>query len=480
MQSEFTVPNSKILELFQLIKKVCKKNEMNSCKIHFTPKGLVAIPQTGIQLVVPVSLNIDKIFVMACGDITELQKLDSEGDVTFLIRELDEELRAMLSPSNDRTKIESWERAVSITYKEKGITKQFVRLCDFDITGVNFYTCDIPTEMIVESSKFLSAFAACVPFCDDEYNSKYVLGSVCFKGDFAVATDGKHLIVVKNVDMLPLPPNSKTFEKGLFLLPKNIAAFLPKSGTCSLAFMDIFMYDKYLISSTNKKTLCLGIKLPDYQIYVSIDEDLKYPNWEYVIPDRGENATEFRIDPRDAQVILKQIKLLPQSRDKNIIQLYVDDGRLCVASTLDSDYNTCLRLSEYSVVVGDTKKIHYFNMLSFRQVLSISSTFWTNFSETSEPFVFESGDILVVQMPETPNTWKGIKEVTNVVNVQDYWEVEKPAKKAESKKQTQLSSLFVNAEYEMLAALRLENEELKKENERLRQLRDTKINSVGL
>jgi hypothetical protein len=469
MQFSVTVPSDKIKFLFSLIKKGAKTQDHKFlCAIYITNQGLAARID-GNYVVVPLELNVTDNFRIRYTDVMELQKVDLGSAVTFLVRDMIPEDREFLTCPVKKSDEKIVEKVVCITYNEKDIVKQLIRFVSFD--ALPSYVLEVPTDA-VESSQFLPTVTACAPYSDDNDGGKYSLASVCFDGADVIATDGRRMIVMENVDT-KMSKYSKSLPNDQYMLSRSVFPLLPKSGTCRLGLENA--------KDGKCKVFCLYIGFPDYYIYALRSEDeFKYPAWRRVIPEQSSCAVKFHIDSRDTEVLLKRLVMLSKNKYEDIIQVYVEKGAICIASTSCTENNTCFRLSTNSTVSTGTKEIYYMSVSHLQDALSVTATFWVNsprrisaaFGDTRtewDPYVFEANNIKIICMPPALNYSQAIQEITNIVNVRDYWEFKEPT----VKKQLQRDRI-ISENQAHVALLKSENIQLKKENERLRQLSNAK------
>jgi hypothetical protein len=450
--SEVKIPSEKIKLLLGLIKKAVRGTK-DFIFVCITPKGLHAVVND-IHFVVPVllPLEIDGIKIRYT-DIEVLLK--SQGDVIFSSCDSD--------------------NFVTITYTVYDVVKKIEVHYKSDVV-LDFEYYKTP-ENVIESSKFLSAITMCSPCRDkDKYNPKYILHRFCIEGNEMITTNGRCLIVAHDLDI-----NSLVFEltvskekpNGYFLLDDGILPLLPKSGTCRLAALTEKVIKP---DGSTHDVAVLRIGFSDYFIFTT-SSDSRFPRWKSILPVEEKKAHKLHIDPRDAQVCLRQLKTLPKSSQskyekENYVYVHIEEGRLCIDSCSSEIGNIRLCCSEFTT--GSIADNVYLDVHYLSTALEVASEMSQNpirISKINEahieiqPLHFESDIATFVVMPaKDPASKQEMKEITFVIDVKKYWE--QPKKQVVQK--SRCSTLFFNAEQELVTQLKLENEQLKKENEQLR------------
>jgi hypothetical protein len=301
----------------------------------------------------------------------------------------------------------------------------------------------------------------------------YALTSFCLDKDNLVTTNGCRLIVAKNLDVPPVKCQSyhkKKSKNCQHLLNGDIVSLLPKSGVCRVE--TLVEHYPVLNSVTRKPELlpvsCLYIGLPDYHIWTTSVEGA-FPKWRDTIatPDTV-SSQRISIDRRDAQVCLKQLVALPRG-DENAVYFHFEDGRLCVDSTSHTVSNARLRFSEFTTGEAfDFMCDAHFFCDTLRVALGVctGSIEITKIERDIEPeqkvakysIIFECDDVTI--FVACMSLGNKMCEVTGTVEMKDHWTAEKSVKQS-VKKQVRPSALFVDANREIIASLRLENEKLK-------------------
>jgi hypothetical protein len=474
MDFSITVPSESIKLLLGLVKKVAKTNDIKfRVFVYFTVNGLYAIVH-GIHVGVPLHLPMDMDgFVLKYSDIEILKK--SEGDVTFSIFDTVD-----LDGGGDINShgLQKGKVSVRITYIEKGIPKEIIENACVDV-AIDLKYYQIP-ENAIESSRFLQTIAMCEPYYDRRKgcgDSVPVCGAFCLEGDKIIATNGHRMIVAKDVDIDSLVFfDSQKKPTNQFLLQGIVSSLLPKSGTCRLASRVETTWEHNYVTDeqVEKNTSLLYIVCPEYFIITTMVAG-RYVKWQSLVVDDVEGVHKLHLDPRDVEVCLKRLHVLPvdksRFKERDIVRFCFNEGRLCIESCAEQISNTRLRLSEFTT--GSIAPETYLDVTYLEDALKIFTEVSQNPTEVDtsfgaattyvQPLRFESNDALVIVMPCT-----GVKQnkITSVIDVKDHWE--RSAKKPVVQKQSKRSALFTNADKDIIAALRLENEQLKKEIETLR------------
>jgi hypothetical protein len=408
--------------------------------------------------------------------------LKAEGDVVFSIRSID-----TINSDEDKETIESYhlqkgEELVWVSYTEKGIRKEITEKSDVDVT-IDFEYHRIP-EKTIESTMFLSAIAMCAPYLDSAggySGNEWHLSRFCLESNKIIATDKHRLIVAKDIDINPLVfYNKKGKVTDRFLLQGNVSLLLPKSGSCQLAsrIESIWQYNEESSTQTERNVTVLYIVFPDYYI-LTTGNSLGYSDWHRVTDEKiDKDAHRLHIDPRDAQMCIKQLKMLPKSKfGERAVHLHFEEGRLCADSRATDTSNIRLRFSEHTT--GSIASETIVDNISLGDALQYATEVFQNPTRdvtllgTTErkvsPLHFESDIATIAVMPSTKNS--EAKKITSVVEMKEHWEqqVKKSVvKKPTVQKQPKSNALFASADRDIIVALRLENEQLKKEIEMLR------------
>jgi hypothetical protein len=463
MKCSVTVPAEKVMLLQKFVKKMGTHIDPYEI-LHFTPQGIYADFDTAVVFI-PVDIDFSEfknvlskdVFSISCYSLLRLS--NAKSDVVFTFDE------KTVKPCY-----------VSITYTEQIVVKQITEGCI--VGGVSIKGYEIPAETI-ESSKFLSAVTSCMPYCDKRrrfgYDSEFDLDMICLENDIVGAVSGHSLFVAKNMDLGSLFSGVSDTR---FLLWGVIASLLPKSGTCRLALEGekkrAFRYSHDVRERSKKLCLCIGF--PDYHIFV-INCKGEFPNLKKQIQEPERSTNNLCIDDRDRQICVKQMEVLPKGLyNSETVYLHTEDGRFCIDSCSSGiAANVRLRFSEFTT--GTLPPI-YIDGSCLREALQHPITnmyHGTQLKENKEnkkteiiDILFLESDDVVIEIVSVEYRRDKQMPIIDVVELRDHWIPEKPVKKLLPKKQPQCSSLFVNTDRELIAKLRLENEQLKKENEQLR------------
>jgi hypothetical protein len=485
MEFSVAVPVSAIKTMVGLIKKIVRSSHSkHTTLVYITPKGLYcdgARYPTHLFVPVDLPLGIDGFGVYV--DTFE-SLVAAEGEVVFSSLNKNENDSENENEGESDTEKElsydDWlrvcgvglrkgEALVQITYTSQCVPRQTAARA---IIGVEIEMHTIPSQMI-ESSKFLSAVAMCAPYCDN-FDGKYLLSSLCLEGDKVIAISGVRLIVAKDVDIDSLVFSGKSsitkgVPNGRFLLDLNVLPPLPKSGSCKLATFTTAYYKE---SETDVSWLCIVVD--DYCIFARCGGGI-FPNWQNVIEELVADGYTAHIDPRDFQAVTKRLSALPMNSGLRAVHFRTENGRLGIESISTLVPNTRFQFSENST--GELSPDSNISVDYLCDALSVSTDIKQNPTRWEEndrgemeahesPYIFESDIAVVVVMPcSLPLK---VKDVANVIDVKEYWQPDKKIGQKVTKKQSKQNSLFANADKDKITALQTENEQLRKENELLK------------
>jgi hypothetical protein len=495
MTFTITVPSSKIILLQTLVKKT-EKRFFGYRYVLFTPLGLCIDMKNSAHLFVPVELDLSGIKEMFGQEAFSMPFKDgfdrltcTGGDVTFTftyptdkktekseeINESDESDESNESNESNESEQEypKLKHCPSITYYEKGIVRRLSQSVDIESVSLNDFA--VPADTI-ESSRFLSAVATCVPYCgdgivsDSDGGGYYDAGMLCVERDIMGASDQGRIAIAKNLDIASL------FSDGAsdcFWLSRSVFPLLPKSGTCRLALETKTKNVSEYGNDEKRKVFCLYIGFPDYCIFISdcFDTTSQYPKlrkWmdglRKRLTENPENTNRLHIDDRDRLACIQRLDVLPKDKNatSNTIHVHIVEGRLCIDSCSVEISNARLRFSEFTI--GDLTPM-FMNNSYLGKALQSPVTGVRQID--GDCLLIESDDAVAAIMGVIRGTELKEKEIISVVDLQDHWKPEQPVKKPVAKKQ--LGSLFVNTYRDIIETLQKENEQLKKENEQLRQ-----------
>jgi hypothetical protein len=472
MKSSVTVPSAKIKLLLGLIKRSAKMIRVKEeTYVYFTTAGLFAVVDN-VHICVPLILTLNKNDLMLkYTDIEFLSK--SEGDVTFLCRngkagKQDSDGYSELRKSH---RVQGCEGIVWVTHTEHGVAKTIIKKCVIaNLIDLEYHR--IP-ETTIDSPEFLSTIAMCTPYLQSTSGETWA-DCFCFNGGEIIATDRHRIIAVKDtgIDSLVFYDSAKKITDQ-FLMRGLVSALLPKSGTCRLAsrLEPIREYRPETDEHTKRNVTVFYIISPDYYI---VTEGVKgqAPAWEAILDEPVKDARRLHIDKRDAQTCIKQLKVLPRGRYDmdHCIHLCFDEGRLCVDSCADDTPNVRLRFSEFTT--GSVDMNNYTNAGYLSDALQVAAEAYQNPPKlcvdngvekaVERPLCFtsDSGSVMISVM--THHSIYKDQRIANIVEVKDHWE-QQPKKQPKSK-----SRLSAHSDSDLIASLKLENEQLKKEIASLR------------
>jgi hypothetical protein len=423
------IPSKKIIQIITLIKKIVKYQfKTLHIPVVFTSQGLYATVSDSVdfQFFVPVSLDIgNEVFGLSSYELSPL--LNTKDDVISISQ--------------------TEQQLVTVHYTNHNVPcTLFINRSDFDTELLP----KIPTETM-ESSLFLETLTKCFPFTDKDDES-VISHNFCLAEDNIVATNGCCLCAFDHIDIPFFKMDSP------FLLSFLIMSVLPKLGTCQLAKV------------SEKKKLYIG--LSDFHIWVK-STDARYPKWKNLLPEEGiiEGVSEIHkltIDRRDADAFLNRVDAVYKSiNDDLIVHWHFEDGVLCADTHSSKESNIRFCFSENTV--GSTPNDAIVDVKYLKKALPLAAQLRQKSvgNKDAGAFVFESKGVCILLMPCFAGK-EPLKPISHVIHLKDYWVSEKPVKKPAVKKQS--CSVSVSTNSELIAKLRLENEQLRKENEQLRQL----------
>jgi hypothetical protein len=501
---QLNIPSNKIKTIINFVKNVRKSvyAKLNR-SIFFTQRGLcVEFEEIGTRCLVSMEMPLGfHGFMVNQVDLVVLSK--AEGDIVFSfddcgsdvlvldeekpfddvlyadeLQEPEKEQREDYDNSNAQsTQVvnsvhSQYENEVSlnITYTECGITKQIQCSAYTDIVVVP--QCFTIPENTVESSKFLPTLATCNSY-RGAVDGKYQLTAFCLEDDKIVVTDEYRICIAKDVGVPSLKCQSYCIGESdsspyRHLLHGDIVSLVPKSGACRMASLLEYVPVEDSVSKTNISTpvSCLYIGFSDCHIWTRCVEG-NYPNWRRYEFDTELDFQSLCIDKRDALICLKQLDALPKDveRGNAYIYLHFEEGRLCIDSCARRSLNSRIRFSELTTGAIDV----FADVKYFQDILRLAIKTQQNpivIKTLDSYIVFKSDSVMVLLMAASD-----IKErntVASTTETQQYWAVENPRKQSTVSKPPKRNALFVNADKDRIAVLQIENEQLKKEIELLK------------
>jgi hypothetical protein len=453
MKWGFSVPSDSLKLMLSLIRKVVKnKHKGYYVPICFSSAGLHAWWED-VCIHVPVALPIKSgKFSLQYHNLDSLTKADS-GDVVF-------NTRAGYQDDTDQDC-----HALCLSYKENGISKSLMIGADLK-PKIDLSLFKYPAS-VIESETLLSDIAVCAPHLL-KTRAHWALDCLCFHEDKVVATDEMCLFVAKNesVKHISFPKgcvDEDGFTSGRFLLTPEVIPLLPKSGTCRFSSWTtpVVSVGPKTKEEETKDVSLLCIVFESYCVFAkSVDQP--YRDYQRILELHQEDDLILDVDYRDIEVFKRQSKSLPKDdyAKEPLVRLHFVDGRLCADSVSLYRDNVRLRFSECTTGSIDDRTCVYVSLLN--TLFGVCSILRQCLEPAASQLTAKAENIIAVGATTNLDAQPKIPEPVLTVEIKESWQQPKSSESKASKPRSAKKKESCSSDEKTIAALRKENEQLKK------------------